>query len=482
MNYKILFENIKGVIVMSFDRNLSAADRLIRVLAFTMVLSSMSATMFNIVLPEISKQFQLTFAQVSWVTSIYLLIYAIGSVIYGKLSDRFKPKNLLTFGLLVFFVGSMIGLISSAYWMVLLARILQAMGAAVIPAMAMIIPVRYFPAERRGRALGITATGLAIGSAVGPVVSSLLVSVFHWRWLFMIPLLILLTLPMYRKLLRDEPVAKGRIDWPGGGLLAGAVALFLLAVTQSGGWFSGLASLVFLILFILHIRMAADPFLPPRLFSNKSYVWGLVLAVVSMGTSYSLPFLTPYLLADLNRLEPGWIGFTMVPGALATAMLGSTGGKLADSRGTAVLFRVAVLLNLLCFVLLSSFAGITPIGIAAFLILGNVGQMFLQISMTKTISLSLPKEQTGVGMGLLSMLNFLAGAAASGIYSRIVDLGTSQAWNPINAFPASATYSNIYLVLAAVQICAMLLFSRHFGGGTSRARLVQETSGPSGRS
>lgn len=68
----------------------------------------------------------------------------------------------------------------------------------------MIIPVRYFPAESRGRALGITATGLAIGSAIGPVVSALIVSVFHWRWLFFIPVLILVTLPLYRKYLGNE--------------------------------------------------------------------------------------------------------------------------------------------------------------------------------------------------------------------------------------------------------------------------------------
>ncbi|MGV2805843.1 MFS transporter, partial [Clostridium perfringens] len=156
-----------------------SAEKLIRILAFTMILSSMSATMFNIVLPEISKQFPLSFAQVSWVSSIYMLIYAIGSVIYGKLADTYKLKNLLTFGLLLFFVGSITGLSAQAYWIVLLGRILQAAGAAVIPATAMIIPVRYFPAESRGRALGITATGLAIGSAIGPVVSALIVSVCH---------------------------------------------------------------------------------------------------------------------------------------------------------------------------------------------------------------------------------------------------------------------------------------------------------------
>lgn len=448
------------------DNNSGSADKLIRILAFTMVLSSMSATMFNIVLPEISNEFQLSFAQVSWVSAIYLLIYAIGSVIYGKLADMFKLKNLLTAGLLVFTIGSIVGLSATAYWMVLSGRVLQAAGAAVIPAIAMIIPARYFPAENRGRALGITATGLALGSAIGPVASALMVSVFHWRWLFCIPLLILFTVPFYRKYLRDEHGGGGRIDWLGGGLLTGTVALFLLTVTQGQGVVFGAGSLILLFFFILRIRTAKEPFIQPRLFSNKSYTIGLILAVLIMGAGYSLPFLTPKLLADLNTLSPGLIGFAMVPGAVATAMLGRTGGSLADTRGTPFLFYLAIGLNALCFALLSTFAGTSPLFIAAILILGNIGQMFMQVSLSKTISLSLPAEQTGVGMGLLSMLNFLAGAVATGVYGRAADLETSSTWNALNMFPASSAYSNIFTLLVAVQIGMLLLFWLQFGKKT----------------
>ena len=277
----------------------------------------------------------------------------------------------------------------------------------------MIIPVRYFPAESRGRALGITATGLAIGSAIGPVVSALIVSVFHWRWLFCIPLLILVTLPLYRKYLGNEQGQGGRIDWLGGGLLAGTVALLLLAVTQSR-WIFGVGSFMLFLLFLLRIRSAKEPFVQPRLFSNKSYSVGLVLGIFIMSVGYALPFLTPQLLADINGLAPGWIGFVMVPGAVVAAILGGRGGKLADTKGTRYLFYTASTLLLLCFALLSTFAGVSPYLIALILVFGNVGQIFMQISLSKTISLSLPKEQTGVGMGLFSLLNFLSGAIATG--------------------------------------------------------------------
>lgn len=452
-----------------------SAEKLIRILAFTMILSSMSATMFNIVLPEISKQFQLSFAQVSWVSSIYMLIYAIGSVLYGKLADTYKLKNLLTFGLLLFLVGSIAGLSAQAYWMVVLGRILQAAGAAVIPATAMIIPVRYFPAESRGRALGITATGLAIGSAIGPVVSALIVSVFHWRWLFCIPLLILVTLPLYRKYLGNEQGQGGRIDWLGGGLLAGTVAFLLLAVTQSG-WIFGVGSFMLFLLFLLRIRSAKEPFVQPRLFSNKSYSVGLVLGIFIMSVGYALPFLTPQLLADINGLAPGWIGFVMVPGAVAAAILGGRGGKLADTKGTRYLFYTASTLLLLCFALLSTFAGVSPYLIALILVFGNVGQIFMQISLSKTISLSLPKEQTGVGMGLFSLLNFLSGAIATGVYGKAVDLGAGSSWNPLNLFQGASTYSNIYIVLVALQAGVLLLFMLQFGKAAGQRKLQLQTT------
>lgn len=451
-----------------------SAEKLIRILAFTMILSSMSATMFNIVLPEISKQFQLSFAQVSWVSSIYMLIYAIGSVLYGKLADTYKLKNLLTFGLLLFLVGSIAGLSAQAYWMVLLGRILQAAGAAVIPATAMIIPVRYFPAESRGRALGITATGLAIGSAIGPVVSALIVSVFHWRWLFCIPLLILVTLPLYRKYLGNEQGQGGRIDWLGG-LLAGTVALLLLAVTQSR-WIFGVGSFMLFLLFLLRIRSAKEPFVQPRLFSNKSYSVGLVLGIFIMSVGYALPFLTPQLLADINGLAPGWIGFVMVPGAVVAAILGGRGGKLADTKGTRYLFYTASTLLLLCFALLSTFAGVSPYLIALILVFGNVGQIFMQISLSKTISLSLPKEQTGVGMGLFSLLNFLSGAIATGVYGKAVDLGAGSSWNPLNLFQGASTYSNIYIVLVALQAGVLLLFMLQFGKAAGQRKLQLQTT------
>ncbi|WP_169089142.1 MFS transporter [Paenibacillus sp. PL91] len=439
-----------------------AGERLIRILAFTLVVSVMSATMFNIVLPEIRAEFQLSLPQVSWVTSAFLLIYAIGTVIYGKLADIYKLKNLLTFGLIFFAFGSMIGLTAQAYWMVLLGRILQGVGAAVVPATAGIIPVRYFPQESRGRALGISMTGLAIGGAIGPIIATLLVSVVHWRWLFCMPLLTLLALPYYRKYLDDEHGKADNIDWLGGGLLAGTAALLLLAITNKA-WVPAVGCLVLFIMFMARIRLAVNPFIRLELFCNKSYSLVLTFAFLTTGIGYSLAFLSPQLLSQVNHLAPGLVGFTLVPAAVTTAILGRKAGKLADEKGNPRLFYTASALLLTCFVLLSSFAGISPVYVAIFLIFGNVGQSFMMIALSNTISRSLPKEQTGVGMGLLATLNFIAGAVSAGVYSTTVDQGASSGWNAVNSHPNAFAYSNIYLVLAILHVMILLLYYYQFG-------------------
>lgn len=458
------------------EKENASREKLMIVLAFTLILSSMSATMFNIVLPAISAEFRLSLSQVSWMTAIYALIYAIGSVMYGKLADVYKLKNLLTFGLGLFFVGSLVGLAAQAFWMALLGRLLQAAGASAIPAAAMIIPVRYFPPERRGRALGVSATGLAIGGALGPVVSALVAGSLNWRWLFCVPLLVLATLPFYRKYLDDRKGAGGRLDWLGGLLLAVAVALLLLAVTR-GSWALAGGSLISFLLFLVRIRKAAEPFVQTRLFRDPKYSTGLALAMLIMGAGYSLPFLTPQLLSDVHHLAPGWIGVAMVPAAAVSALLGRSAGKFADKKGNVLLFVLSSALLLACFALMSTWAGYSPYFVAGVLVLGNAGQMFMQLALNNTISRTLAKDQTGVGMGMVSLIGFLSSAVATSVYGKIVDAGSTASWNPLNSYRGSFAFGNIYFALLLLHLAIGAIYLLRFGS-VRRASLERGAASP----
>lgn len=447
---------------MESDASPHTGGKLILILACTLAVSIMSATMFNIVLPMIAADFGLSFSQVSWVSSAYLLVYAIGTIVYGKLADSYPLRSLLTFGLAFFALGSLFGLVARTYETVLLGRVLQAGGAAVIPAAAGIIPVRCFPPERRGRALGIMTTGMAVGSAIGPAVAALVTSLVHWRWLFCMPLLTLVLLPYYRKYLRGHRRTDASIDWIGGGLLAGTVASLLLAITNAAWPYAAGCAALFLV-FVARIRSAKSPFIRPRLFRSKAYTLGLVLAFAGTCIGYSLPFVLPLLFTLVNGLAPGWVGLAMVPAAAATAMLGHKAGKLADANGNPFLFYSSASLLGLCLLSLSAFAGMSPILIALLLILGNVGYSFMYVAMTNAVSRSLSPDEAGVGMGMLSMLNFIAGAVSASLYGGIVDRGAESRWNPFNAIPEAYVFSNLYLALAAVLAIVVAVYLAQFG-------------------
>lgn len=448
---------------MMHDAADKKADKLMRVLVFALIFSVMNGTMFNVALPMIGKEFELIPSQVSWVMTSYMVLYAIGSVVFGKLADRYKLKDLLTFGLLLFAVGSIIGAFASEYWMIVLGRILQAAGAAVLPATAMIIPIRYFAPEKRGRALGTSAIGLALGGALGPVVAGMISSFGSWRWLFLFSLISLITLPFFRKYLDDDQGEAGHIDFLGGGLLAGTVTFFLLAITQSQWLLFAIGAILF-ILFVFRIRKASHPFIQPTIFANKNFSIGLFIAFITTSMNFALTFMTPQYLAALNDLSPGNIGFVLFPAAVVSAMLGRLGGKMADERGNVFLMAAASFLLLICYALLSSFVGAAPYMIAVILIAGNVGQTFMQITMSNTISRTLAKEQVGVGMGLFSMLNFISGAISMSIIGKMLDQQqTTLRFNPFVANENAYMYSNIFIVMCLMVVTMYWLYRLQFG-------------------
>lgn len=446
-------------------------EKLLPILAFTLVFSIMNASMFNVVMPVISKEFGITASQVSWLITGYMIVFAVGSVTYGKLADKYRLKDLLTFGLIIFALGSIVGLLASEYWMIVLGRVLQASGAAVIPATAMIVPVRYFSPEKRGRALGTVAAGLALGTALAPIVAGIVTSFINWRFLFLISVIPLIALPFFRKYLDNDRGKAQKIDYLGGILLGGSVALLLMSISV-GSWFIALGGAVTLVLFIVRIRTATEPFIQPKLFSNKKYTFGLIMTFLATSLSFSMPFVTPQFLAGLNQLSPAIIGFVMFPAAITSALMGRRGGRLADEKGNSFLVYLAISLSFTCFILLSVFVGLSPYLIVFLLIFGNIGQTFMQIAMSNTISRTLAKEQIGVGMGLMSLLNFISGAMTTSIIGKMLDLKqTAVHFNPFAIHNGAYLYSNIFFSLAILAAIIVGLYYLLFRPSRDKAAL-----------
>jgi DHA2 family metal-tetracycline-proton antiporter-like MFS transporter len=434
------------------EKSESRKRKLILILAFAMVISVMNSTMFNIALPTITEEFHLQPSQAGWIVTGYIVVYAIGSVMFGKLADKYELKNLLTVGLLIFAVGSLIGFLAPSFWFVLAGRILQAMGAS-----------RYFTPETRGRALGITSSATAFGTAVGPIVAGLVTNFISWHYLFVISLLILITLPFFRSFLdSEEEKVKSKTDLIGAFLLAGTLAFLLLAITQ-GSLLLAFIGIVFFALFLWRIGTNENPFIQGSLFKNRSFSAGLLVSALSSGIGFGIPYLTPLLLQGINGLSPLLSGLVMFPGAVLAALLGRTGGKLADQKGNGFVAYTALLCFFLGYGILSIVAGSSPYLIMFVLLLAYVGQTFIQIALGNTVSRSLPKEQAGVGMGIFMMMNFIAGATATTLISKALEIkDASLQLNPFLLEHNSLNYSNIYAVLTVLIVMVTLIYSSNF--------------------
>ncbi|OBW90806.1 MFS transporter [Gallibacterium salpingitidis] len=435
---------------------------LLIVLAFSLIISVMNGTMFNIVLPNIREEFALSSVLMGWFSSSFLIVYAISTAIYGKCTERFSLKTLLIFAFIVLLIADILGYLGQNYASMLLARVLQATGTAIIPTLGMIIPARYFAVEERGFAFGMTATGAALGAAIGPMIAGFVAQYFSWRALFLLSLILVLTLPLYVKNLPNEQGKKVAIDFVGGIFLACGASSILLAITQFNVIFL-LFSLVAWVLFVIRIHHTKTPFIHPSLFKNTKFIIMLCFLFIFIFVGAGESFLAPLYLSEVYQLSAGKIGTLIFPAAIITAAMGVVGGKIVDKMGALFLLSLASLMLLLYFVGTALILGYSEIWIAVLLVFGVLGCSYLTMSLSNFVSYLLPEQQIGIGMGLFSLVNFMAYAFSSVVCSKLLDLHFNVV--AINLLPTgtnAVVYSNILLFLALIYVVGMIVFKLKF--------------------
>ncbi|WP_411347002.1 MFS transporter [Paenibacillus sp. WLX2291] len=434
------------------------ANRLLLVLAGALVFASMNATMFNVALPSIGTELGLQTSQAGWIVTSYMIIYAIGSVMYGRLADQYRLKDLLTVGLLLLAVGSLCGYFADSFAWIVTARLIQAAGASVFPACAMIIPVRFFAPEMRGRALGMTSAGLSFGVAVGPIIAGFLTTYLHWNDLFLLAMLPVVSLPFFRTYLHEKAGTRSKLDVLGALLLALTIATLLLTITNINIGTAGL-TLLWLVLFIWRIHKAAVPFIVPALFRNPYYCWGLLLFGCSSGIGFSLPYLTPLLFSEINGLSAFTSGLLMFPGALCAALLARAGGKLADRKGNAWTGYLALCFYLICFGCFTVLAGSNPYTMMLLLIFGYIAQSFFQLTMANTISRTLPPALSGTGMGLFMLVNFVFSSIATTVMGNWLNREGTTSFAGWMVNPAAVRYGEIYAVFVVIVLLMVVVYT-----------------------
>jgi EmrB/QacA subfamily drug resistance transporter len=280
----------------------------------------------------------------TWVVTIFLLTSTVSVPIYGKLSDLYGRKPLLTFGIILFLVGSALSGLSQEMWQLILFRGIQGVGAgSIFPIALAVIGDMFTPAER-GKYQGLFGAVFGIAFLVGPFVGGYLTDHLSWNWIFYVNLPIgIIALIVIERLL---PNVRGhatevRIDWLGvATLVAGLVPILVgLTLAETDGltdstvvaWLVG--GLVFLGIFILVERRAAEPIIPLHLFRNRTFSASMVaIFFATFGFGAAIIFLPLYfqVVEGASATESGYRLLPFLVGLIASSI---TSGQVVSRTG-----------------------------------------------------------------------------------------------------------------------------------------------------
>ncbi len=445
---------------------------LLVLIALSTIISVMNGTMFNIVLPNIREDFHLTASMMGWVSTSFLVIYAVSTAIYGKATERYSLKTLVIFAFSILVVSDLLGFFAVNYTMVLAARALQAVGTAVVPSLSMIIPARYVSLKDRGMAFGLMATGAALGSTIGPTIAGFVAETFGWESLFLLSLGLPLALPLYLKLLPEDKGHDVSIDFLGGVLLASGSAFLLITITHFSLLFFAI-SMVSWGLFAWRLLRAKHPFIQLSLFRNQRYVRILGFLFVFTFVSSTVSFVTPLYLSAVYLAGPSEIGLLILPATIITALLGAVGGKIVDRFGASVLYRIAATLLLFYFLITSVILGFPKSWAVVLLVFGVLGTSYLTMALSNFTSYTLPEKDIGIGMGLYSLVYFMAFAFSSVVASKMIDWGfVAFTVNLSTQNEQAVLYSNILIAFAFILLLSIVVFGtqlKHFRPSSAEA-------------
>ncbi|MEI8093643.1 MAG: MFS transporter [Spirochaetales bacterium] len=383
--------------------------------------SVLNETVFGVSTPAILAEFHLTSTEVSWMGTMFILFFGVGTIIFGRLSDLFSIRRLLSIGILVYAAGSVLGFaLQGSYATVLFSRALQGIGGSALPALVTVIIARYFAPEVRGQLFGSLGSVISFGAGIGPVLGGLVTARLHWAWLFLIPVLTLIAFPFLLKVLPKEPTKPGNLDYLGAALLVFGLSSLIVWLTYPH-WSFLVAGLLLVTGFVARILTAKEPFVDPKLFQIRPFRAAVITTFVLFGAFVGLNFLIPLMLHRANGLDSQGIGLVLFPGAISGVFLGPFAGRLADKRGNQLVLTVGLIF--LCGSLLASPLALgQPLWVfAALLTVLFAGLTFFNTGLVNGVSRILPESEIGVGMGVFNLSGFLAGAVGAVLVGRILD-------------------------------------------------------------
>lgn len=435
-------------------------NKLILVWSMTTLLVVMNTTMFNVALPFIIQDFSLNSSMASWLVSGYSIFFAISTLTFGRLSDFVPLSRLLLLGISLLGIATIIGFFSTNLFLLLGARILQAAGAGAVMGLSMITAGRYIPLSRRGKAMAFITSAASLAFGLGPVLGGVITQYLGWKYLFVVTMFSVLSIPFFQKLLPNEVVKKGHFDLYGAILTGLSVTGLLLFLTT----FSYVILFGTVVLFSIcwkYLNKIEEPFIPPILLRNKQYKKLLFINSSAFFINFSNLFLMPILLTTVFGKGAAEVGMIIFPGAIIAMIAGQFIGRLIDRFGNAPLIIFGQLLLVSASILFAWFSTVNSNFILFIYMFASVGFTALSTSILNEVTRILPSAQIGSGIGVAQLMQFFGAGLGVTISALLITIQEGLSFEIV--------YRNIFICFSIVLILACFIY----GSYLRRARLAQ---------
>jgi MFS family permease len=389
-------------------------------------LAGMGSSSAAIALPLIAQDLDVGVGQTAWTISLYALMLAVTTAVYGRVSDLVGIRGPLLVGIGLMTVGAVVAALAPSFGVLLVARLFQGAGAAAVPTLGVAVLSARYDGAVRGLALGRLAGYAAAVSCLGPLLGGLVEHAFGWRAVMALPILGVAVIPFLWRALTGEGTGARR-DILGAVLVAGTAAgLVLLVQSPSTGLAVAVAGILLLVLgapaVALRVRRRPYGFLPATVIRNATVVRSALAAAAVPAAWFALLIAVPAVLVH-DGWEPWQVGLLLVPSAVVALFVPRVAGPLLDRIGSGPSLAVAGVIASAALVIAAVGAWVdAPVVLAGAVVLVTVAFGLGQPALSAAVGEAVHEDVRGVALGIATLLFLVGGSVGSAVVGGLGDV------------------------------------------------------------
>ena len=462
------------------DHLTHAAFVSIAILTFITFVGNFTQLQLSAALPTIVSDFGISVTTGQWLTSIFQLVMGVMVPLTAYLTRRFSTRQIVIASMAVFTLGSVFAWLGSSFVLVLIGRLLEAVGTGVMWPVLQITVFSIYPLSRRGMAMGTVGMAMSVAPAIGPTLGGVQTDLNGWRSIFLTLTVIgvislLLAIFGLRNFGTRDASAKADFFSVGlsifgfGGLMFGFTNIESYPFTHPMVWLAMLIGVVGIVWFVLRQihgarRQSADPSKQPPLLNlsvlkNKSFTVGTVTAALSFFAFSSIMVIMPLYIQDCRGYSATISGLVMLPGAFGQCIAQFFGGKALDrfgARPVALIGSITLLFGTIMMSLISMTSWIWWVSIWQFV--RQIGMGFVLMPITTWSLNCLEPEEVSAGSAVTNTVRQIAGAIGAPVLVILMETFTALRWAAIGGAKSMYAAANVFGIQWALRVSATICF------------------------